>query len=656
MPSSTSTAGKLFHLHKLMAMTTVVSPPLSSLNLDPLAQAGGGTASEALQPQPYLSHSIQASLKYVYDKLRGKEKKLSRDKLAEWMKSTQDQPADCLDKESYKFEEFLETVYYNRGFDAIKAPDEEKDLTKPISNYFISSSHNTYLDGNQWTSKSSTDAYKNVLLRGCRCIEIDVHNGGEDTKPSGSESPALPSPKNDHKRHLSTATLSSLAAEAVDKGGSKYKEMKGKLSGGSSSGLGIKDLKIDETKSDALSVTNSVGRAPSVRSMRNGEPIVLHGWTLTAPVAFRDVCKVVRENAFVTSQLPIIVSLEVHANTEQQELMVSIMKEEWAGYLVDQAHETCNPDERLPRLEELLGKILIKVKKALEKVDPALPQNSLAVTHSNQDRESTASISEEERAAKKKVSKICENLSNLGIYTHSEHFVSFEAKSAKKPSHIFSIGETQILDLHKEKRERMFAHNRDYFMRAYPAGFRVNSSNLDPSIYWRKGIQMVALNWQKMDEGVMLNEGMFAGEKGWVLKPEGYRSTAEPIPYKTLQLRVTIFGGQHLPLPPDTRAKDFRPHVKCELHAERPEEKIPSDDIKGRRKARVGEWKHKTAHGKGDHLDFGPEGTSFEFPVVERMLEELSFVRYVISYLFSFSVTRISPMGLNPAQPTKCPG
>jgi hypothetical protein len=307
--------------------------------------------------------------------------------------------------------------------------------------------------------------------------------------------------------------------------------------------------------------------------------------------------------------------------------MVEIMKEEWKGLLVELPNEDCNPDERLPRLDELLNKILVKVKKA-STASPAAqveltPSNSLAPIPSR-DTDSIHSGSEDERGStsgKKKV-KICENLSNLGVYTHSEHFVSFEAKSAKKPPHIFSIGESQILDLHENRKDEMFSHNRDFFMRAYPASYRINSSNLDPSIFWRKGVQMVAMNWQNLDMGMMLNEGMFAGDHGWVLKPPGYRSDpAEAIQYKSLDLKITIFGGQHLPIPPGQTERGYHPYIRCELHVEK-EQESNGEATKSR--------KQQTPYQKGDHPDFGPEGCPLVFPTMHKVVEELSFVRFKI--------------------------
>jgi phosphatidylinositol phospholipase C delta len=474
-----------------------------------------------------------------------------------------------------------------------------------------------------------------VLIGGCRCIEIDVHNGEPSTTTletkssdtsSASTSPKPHSPKPEHRRHLSGSTL----AEAFEKVEATYHSTKKKVI--EKTGLGVNLLPIDERSksNDNLSIGKSIERPPSQRSLRTGEPLVLHGWTLTAPVGFRAVCKTIRETAFLTSNFPIIVSLEVHADLEQQEVMVNIMKEEWAGLLIEEAHEACNPDERLPRLDEMLNKILIKVKKVDQtKLDQVSTHSTLAPAPTRQDGDSGAS-SDDERSTKKKVKKgICKNLSDLGIYTHSEHFQSFEAASASKPSHIFSIEERTIMELHEKKKSDMFTHNRNFFMRAYPAGFRIDSSNLDPSVFWRKGIQMVALNWQNLDAGVMLNEGMFAGEHGWVLKPPGYRSDpTEPIQYKTLDLKITVFAGQHIPLPPGQTDEGFHPYIRCELHVEKQEERT-GEPIEGGGRAKDGEHKRKTPWSKGDHPDFGREGSLMNFSGIRKVVEELSFVRLV---------------------------
>lgn len=129
----------------------------------------GQTLDKCVSPAglPPGAESVTKHLQRLYDSLKGPgEEKLSREKFEAFVRDVQkDSKQLPTTNEYFTFPEF-KCLWWTE-FSAAKRPirPEDKDLDKPISNYFISSSHNTYIeDGNQITGEAKAKQYRKVSL------------------------------------------------------------------------------------------------------------------------------------------------------------------------------------------------------------------------------------------------------------------------------------------------------------------------------------------------------------------------------------------------------------------------------------------------------------------------------------------------------------
>lgn len=473
-------------------------------------------------------------------------------------------------------------------------------LDRPMNEYFISSSHNTYLLGRQVRGTSSIEGYIQALTRGCRCVEVDVWNGP------------------------------------------------------------------------------------------NSEPIVVHGRTMSTAISFREVISTINKYAFKQSQFPLFISLEVRCGWETQENMVKIMDEIFGQQMI---RAPIDPKaDKLPSPSELMNKILIKVKKGfvgdtrssgdimgrrrgnsltspLQRPvtldNSSLPASPLLSPLGNGSRkvpprfntiteeqvhEATSNSpseddceSEKDSTKKGTTNSINPLLGALGIYSAGITFSGFDTPDAKTHNHIFSFKEKTFAknSTPGEKKRAMVIHNMRHMIRIYPDPWRIGSSNFNPVIYWKRGVQMVAMNWQTFDLGMQINQAMFdsgADKCGYVLKPRALREiykvdNGTELVHKrertNVKVSIGVISAQQLMRPDNLGEKrSLDPYVEVELIlADNKEHKATSNGNSGQKTGAIHKLNTKIVKGNG----FNPEfGQTLDFPDVQTKYPELVFVRWIV--------------------------
>ncbi|XP_008206467.2 1-phosphatidylinositol 4,5-bisphosphate phosphodiesterase isoform X1 [Nasonia vitripennis] len=439
---------------------------------------------------------------YERDEAARNAKKLSKDGFIRYLMSDENAPV------------FLEKL------------DEWMEMDQPLSHYYINSSHNTYLSGKQIGAKSSVEMYRQTLLAGCRCVELDCWDG--------------------------------------------------------------------KTPDDEI--------------------IITHGKAMCTDILFKDALMAIRDCAFVTSEYPVILSIENHLCMSNQYKMAKYFDEIFGELLLKEAlpdYPLYVEGHPLPPPCAMKRKILIKnkrLKPEVEKVElelflsgkfeakdevvedatAAAPPTAEAPPAPPADAPpgDPAAAGGEAAAAPAYTGSAtsCHPLlSSMINYAQPVKFQSWEHAEKKNIHHnMSSFEETKALNYLKTSGVEFVNYNKRQMSRIYPKGTRVDSSNYMPQVFWNAGCQMVALNFQTPDLPMQLNQGKFEynNTTGYLLKPDFMRRPDRSFdPFSegvdgviTATCSVRVIAGQFLSdkkvgtyvevdmygLPADTIKKEFR--------------------------------------------------------------------------------------------------